>query len=636
MVEILKGILGSFFLIGATDMIGRLFWKREDGLSGRWLSWLVSFFTIVTPLFYILNLLKLQINYYSVVSILILIWFGTGIIFRRKIFEFEKIKIKGILFWLLAYFAIHLIFYSIYFTIPEWDSYSNIMTVRENILIGSMLSNYRPLFNASMTIVSILSNVNPYVVFPVFLILVQSSLLLSIYLISKGAKSKLIKGLLFAGAIAVPVINLEIDIPRPQSILIALMPIFFYYLNKYSGNKKEIGVFLLSFWISTVGLLYHEFFIGLLFISLLLTGQLILREWMYGDKKDKTIISLVLLVSILLIFLGYDHVFTIKYALGLISDIVNNFLQKFNWRWWFLNDDLSVDGVSVAWIGFKSTLMYYGYYLSPIIFGWFVILASYFYKIRKLEKIHLSLIVIWGLFFSFAEILPRMGIGILPERFWIFTDIATLLLVACIVKNIKISIPIKIVLLIFTFISLSGSFAVVIGKKSLTSANEMKAAIWIKHNTPKEARFVSQEANNKLIVFFGERKMIFPNSDFFLSDKLIDQNRTDTCTVQNTVAITSAKNKLLGFDIQYGNINNLYSIVNDARTKITNTNKTCMPDEMIANTPIYVLFSDEKLDGLYSTRKWWRDVNFYDANLDKFDTLPLVYDYDGVRIWKLK
>ena len=61
-----------------------------------------------------------------------------------------------------------------------------------------------------------------------------------------------------------------------------------------------------------------------------------------------------------------------------------------------------------------------------------------------------------------------------------------------------------------------------------------------------------------------------------------------------------------------------------------------MPDEMIANTPIYVLFSDEKLDGLYSTRKWWRDVNFYDANLDKFDTLPLVYDYDGVRIWKLK
>ncbi|KKS10114.1 MAG: hypothetical protein UU64_C0009G0016 [candidate division WWE3 bacterium GW2011_GWF2_41_45] len=637
MVEILKGILGSFFLIGATDMIGRLFWKREDGLSGRWLSWLISFFTIVTPLFYVLNLLKLQINYYSVVSILILIWFGTGIIFRRKIFEFEKIKIKGILFWLLAYFAIHLIFYSIYFTIPEWDSYGNILTVRENILNASITSNYRPLFNASMTISSLASFIDPYALFPILLIIAQSSLLISIYLISRANKNKALNNLLMASTLAVPVINMEIDVPRPQSVLMILMPIFFYFLYKYIFSKKDILDFLLLLWIPIIGISYHEFFLSLLLVAIILLIKQLVEVWLRGDKKDKTIVLLIIIIAFLSAFLGYNYVFTLRVTLANLTIIFSNFVNNFKWSWWFLSNEYSADQMSVAWNGWRSVLTYYAYYLSPIIFGWLIFLIIKIFKNYKINAFHYYLIISGSIFFVFAEVLPRMNIGVLPERSWLFFDITVLLFTANYVKDKKISSPLRLLFIFLILISLFGSYIVADGKKSLTTSEEMKATEWIKGNTTKESIFISQQANNKLIEFFGGRKMISPNSDFFLSDKLIEQGDVSICESNKISSeIETAKNGLLNFDIVSGDVKSLVDLVVGTRTNIQKFKSSCYPRVIFTHTPMYILFSTNKLDGIYSTRKWWRDVNYYGANLEKFNSLPLVYDYGGVKIWKLK
>ena len=637
MVEILKGILGSFFLIGATDMIGRLFWKREDGLSGRWLSWLVSFFTIVTPLFYILNLLKLQINYYSVVSILILIWFGTGIIFRRKIFEFEKIKIKEILFWLLAYFAIHLIFYSIYFTIPEWDSYRNIASVRENIVSGSIVSNYRPFFDASMTIFSVVTSVDPYIIFPFILIIAQSSLLFSIYLISKDNKNKIFRSLLLASTIAVPVINMEIDMPRAQNILLVLMPVFFYFLNRFYLSKESVGDLVLILWISVIGISYHEFFLSLVLLVGIICIKRMISSWVVGDKKDKTIIVLLLVVAILTALLAFNYLFTLRAIIGNFQIIINNFLNKFEWKWWFIGKDISADNMSVAWVGWKSIAMYYAYYLSPIIAGWILLLIYSIIKNRKLDHLHYSLIVVGGIFFTFAEILPRMNIGILPERSWLFFDVTLLIFISSYAKKIRLSSYIKSILCVLIIISIAGSFFVAIGKKSLTSSKEMKAAIWIKDNTPKNSVFISQQANNQLIGFFGTRKIISPNEDYFLSDKIIEINEVNICESDLiNLEIVHARDEISNFDIIYGNVKNLVETVNSSRKKINKFKSTCYPTDIFTNSPKYVLYSLNKLEGLYSTREWWQDVNYFGANLEKFNAYPLVYDQDGVKIWRLK
>lgn len=637
MIDIIKGILGSLLLIGATDMIGRLFWKREDGLSGRWLSWLVSFFTIITPIFYILNLLKLQINYYSVVSILILIWFGAGIIFRKKVFEFEKIKIKGILFWFLAYLALHLIFYSIYFTIPEWDSYSNISSVRENLVSGSIVSSYRPLFNASMTIISGVLMVDPYILFPIVLIIAQSSLLFSVYLFTKDNKDKFLRGLILASALAVPVINMEIDIPRSQSVLIVLMPIFFYFLNLYFSTKKDKFNVLIIFWISIIGLFYHELFVVLLFVAIFSVAKMIIRLWINGVKKDKIIITLICLITLLLGWITYDHLFTISYAVGLANKVISNLTHNFSWKWWFLGTDISADNMEVSWVGWKSVAMYYSYYLSPIIFGWILLLTISFFRYRKLSNIHIWLLFTGIIYFALSEILPRINIGILPERSWIFFDIIILLFTASFLKNIKHSYLIKTLIVFLIIVSICGSFAVAIGKKSLTSSEEMKAAVWIKNNTPKESIFLSQQANNQIVRFFGERNMLSPNKDFFLSEKLIEQSEVNVCESDIIeTEINKTKNLLLNFDILNGNTNNLAVFVNETREKIKKFKSMCYPAVTFSHSPLYVMYSSVKLEGLYSTREWWREVNYYGAKLDKFNIYPPVYDYGGVKIWRLR
>lgn len=637
MIEILKGLLGSLLLIGATDMVGRFFWKREDGLSGRWLSWLVSFFTIITPLFYIINLLKLEINYYSVIGVLTFVWLGTSLVSKKKIFEFGKLKIKGIFFWFLAYLALHLVFYSIYFTIPEWDSYGSITSVRENLISGSIVSNYRPFFNASMTIFSLASSIDPYILFPIVLIIAQSSLLFSVYLFTKENKDKLLRGLLLVSTMAVPVINMEIDIPRAQSILIVLMPIFIYYLNRLITSKMAIREVVLLIWISFVGISYHEFFFSLLFIICLFILIRVITLWATYDKKDKIIVFLLLVISLLSAIISFDNFFTFQVVVGNFQIIQNNILNNFHWKWWFLGADISADNMAVSWVGWRSVFNYYAYYYSPIIIGWTFLL---FHQIIKTRRINLSvflLVVACGIFFTFAEILPRMSIGILPERSWLFFDVIILLFSASYLKNTKISKLVANVCFLLIIISIFGSFVVAVGKKSLTSPQEMKAAEWIKANTPKESLFISQQANDQIIRFFGERKIISPNKEFFLSDNIIEQNEVSICESDAVVSeINKVKSSLTNFDIVHGNTESLSVIVNNAREKIKKFKSICYPTVVFSHSPMYVMYSSNKFKGLYSTREWWRDVNYYGAKLDKFNIYPLEYDYGGVKIWRLR
>ena len=637
MIEILKGILGSILLIGATDMIGRLFWKREDGLSGRWLSWLVSFFTIITPLFYILNLLKLEINYYSVIGVLIIVWLGTGLVTKKKVFEFGKLKIKGIFFWFLAYLALHLVFYSIYFTIPEWDSYANIASVRDNLISGSIVSSYRPLFNASMTIFSAVTSVDPYVLFPIVLIIAQSSLLFSVYLFTKDNKDKFLRGLLLVSTLAVPVINMEIDVPRAQSVLLILMPIFIYFQNIYFSSKKDCSSMWIFFWISIVGLLYHELFAVLAFVALLSCTKSIIKYWINGENKDRLIIVLICFIALLLGWIAYDNIFTVSYAMGLVKKVINSLFNNFSWKWWFLNTDLSADNMSVAWIGWKSIAMYYGYYLSPIIVGWIVLLSILFTKIRKRTNIQTPLLLVVVIFFALSEIFPRMNIGILPERSWVFFDVVILLFTACYLKYFKLSKTANIFIVFLIIISIYGSFSVAVGKKSLTSSEEMKAAEWIKTNTPKESIFLTQQANNQIVRFFGERKLISPNKDFFLSENIIEQDEVNICESDAIASeIDFVKNSFSNFDIINGNIDNLSVIVNEARNKIKKFKSICYPSEVFSHSPMYVMYSSSKLEGIYSTREWWREVNYFGAKLDKFNIYTLEYDYGGVKIWRVR
>ncbi|MBA4317322.1 MAG: hypothetical protein C0412_02875, partial [Flavobacterium sp.] len=527
--------------------------------------------------------------------------------------------------------------YSIYFTIPEWDSYSNIQSVRQSLLSGSLVANYRPLFNASMTITSISTTIDPYTLFPILLIAAQSSLLFVIFLLRSGTKNRVFNNLLMVSVLAVPVINMEVDIPRAQSILIALMPIFFYYLNKYYSSKNNNRDFALLLWMSVVCLSYHEFFSSLTLLTILLLTTKLINSWRFGDKKDKSIVLLTIAVVFLSILIGYNYIFTFKVAVGNMQIILNSLLHNLSLKWWFLNNGLSADHMAVAWIGWKSVLMYYAYYLSPVILCWLVLMIKTLFKKQKISSFQYCLLFVGGLFFAFAEILPRMNIGILPERSWLFFDVVVLIFIASYLNETKTSRLKCFVISALAVVGMAGTFYVAVGKKSLTSSVEMKAANWINVNTAKDSIFISQQANNQLINFFGERKILSPNSDYFLSDELIKQEEAPICESFKTIpSMEKTKNELSNFDIQKGDIKALSNSIISTRSDIQKYNELCFPKALFTYAPIYVLFSQEKLQGIYSTREWWRDVNYYGAKLDKFNSFPVVYDNGGVKIWRLR
>lgn len=637
MISILKGLFGLFLLIGSVDMVGRMIWKREDGQIGRWLAWLVSFFTIITPLFYVLSLFKIPINYFTATIFLGLIWIGTGLISKKRLFGLGKIQFKKVIFWLFIYFAIHFVCYLIYYTIPEWDSYRNIQDVRQNLISGSIVSNYRPLFNASMTIVSVLTTIDPYTIFPIILVAAQSSLLLVVYILRTGSKNKFITNLLLASTLAVPVINMEVDMPRAQSVLISLMPIFIYYLYKYYSSNSKVRDFALISWISFVGLSYHEFFFSLFALIVILLTIKLFKFWRHGDKKDKLIVFLTAVTIILSSIFAFNYIFTFRVAIGNMLIILNSFIHNFSFKMWFLSDGLSADHMAVAWSGWKPVLMYYSYYLSPMIVGLIALVIKSIKGRQKTTSFENCLIFVGWIFFIFAEILPRMNIGILPERSWIFFDIMVIVFATSYLKDTKLSRSWYFILSTLFVVGLAGTLYVAYGKKSLTSPDEMKAAQWINKQTPKNAVFISQQANNQLIKFFGEREILSPNEEFFLSDELIQENEVSICESISTIpSVEKANIELKNFDIQKGDPDQLKADIALAKLDIQKHNSSCFPDDVFSYSPMYILFSQEKLKGIYSTREWWRDVNYFGANLDKFSSLPVVYDDGGVKIWRLR
>ena len=642
-IELLQNLFGLVILYLTSNNIKKIFnfkSTEDKDLIEIFLANLTIYFFVITPVVYMLLRLGVTFNAWWIVFGYFLSFIPIALKDRQDNYSLLLIKKwfaenKNFILIMGLFVTLHMIFYRFYYTIPEWDSYSNLVDIEALVSGVSKGPTYRPLFAVSVAGLSWISHLTPYQLLSTILIALGSSLILVIYQITKEKKINE-KFWYLLITLAVPVLNMEIDIPRPQSIFLIFLPIIIWYLYLWI-EKKSIEKLIFLFLICLGGFFYHEFFA---FPSLLLSIVLIIfvskNIFSLKEKKDKLIFLLIFAIILLTFVVLSLTTPTIKYVLYLIEKVVAGFIEEPKWKWWFLGLYTN-DSSNVGWEGIKAIIIYYAYYLSPIIFFIGIQCISNLFK-KNRDNLFLRLIFLLELiFFGFSEILPRMEFVFLPERFWVFIGMLTIILYTWNYEK-RLNIFKKVVISIMILLGITGSFYVAIGKKSLTTKEEMNAAEWIKRNTDKNSVFITQVANSKLVSYFGERKILASNKDFFLSDKIVDFYPDDY------------KNKLLFINKMAKNVSLENSIsFSPEKTPILIKNISYFQNELLKfknsyngyyellNNPKYILFSQQKFNNIYSMRNWWLEANYKGANLEKFNNrFPLVYNENGIMIWKME
>lgn len=658
-IPILLNITGLFYLLFVVPFtLLQLFRKDIFSPIERYFVCLTVFFFAYVPTFFFLNQwlgIKISFENILVANIGIFIFvlaikkFNSS---REITFDLNTLfnkRYRLLIVTLCIYALIHITNFHFYIFIPEWDGYADITKIAEGIDTGDTAQIYRGFFYTVSQILSSFSHIKPYALFTIVFIALQTSLVLVLFQLTKfyRIEKKSSEALIYLLALSVPVINMEIDMTRPQNVAILFFPIFIYFLFRFIVEKKLIYL-LLTAMILGFGVNYHELFIfpALVYFSWFALTHLRRSFIRSVDIKDRTISKLIVFCSVLLFGLVISQNTSAQLVSGTLRSIVQQISRTSEWKLWFLNQYAN-DGetLQMGWSGLFGALKYYAYYISPAIFFILVILIAVIITNRRtmfrnpLLKIILPLLI---LLISFAEILPRLNFLYLPERFWIFIDILLIISLIPLLSSISFLKRRAIFLIFFLFclIGLSGSFYIAMSKKSLTSPNEYRAALWIRENTPENAFFITQAANGIMVEFFAKRTTLPTDPSYFTSSDILERNpeaeierlqsRLDELLSNTGTLVEQYTSNRIEFLEFADEIQKKKTEIKSARSDIEKWKK-------LVHQPRYIIYSFDKFDTIYREREWWRYTNAYGANIEKFNlAYPLVYQEGGIYIWKVR
>jgi len=603
-----------------------------------------------TPIYYFITLLSGRRISLLLAFISILIVSICSFIITQKKHTEKEIKnqnyYKFILFGVSAFLLVHLVTTLTYKFVPEIDGYAYITNAEQNISTGIFSTPYRPMFAIFVDFISLISKIPPYWIFKSGMILIQISGIYYLYQIIRiaGVKQKMIKYAILLSFASVPVINLEIDYTRPNVIFISAILPFIYYLSR--GWKGEKKYFFFSSIIATTGLLIHEFF-----IILFLINAFIILHYFYQkiSTPQKIFLCLSSVILFFIMLLNIERFSFLLTPLQLIGDFINLTQTGLHWTWWFLGGYSNVDGFNLGWTGTRDVLNYYAYSVSPflfliLIFYVFILIKKIYSaeEISSLEKIALTLLLI-GLFFS--EFLPRINFKTLPDRFWPMTSMSLIALSPFVFAKLKFNDKkiFQISIAILILIGIGGSIYIAKAKAGYVSQKEYSAAEWIKNNTPENSLFITQGGSGVAIDYFAKRKSLSPFPSFFLPP----DNSTDAHPIKQSDKILKNINVLFNISLTNPTDDNLCALNSNLKAYSEEIGKEKLakniesPEFIIPKDKnIYVFYSFDKFNNYYASRQWWRDTNFYGADLSKFSDAngyELVYNDNGVvYIWKKK
>ncbi len=648
-----------------------------------WLSSLVMFFTVYIPFYFIGNYLGLM-SFNQQVLLLINLSISLITIFTTFNKNWANLKFKKIysnslkkliknhwpiLLALLTYGLIHLINYHFYIFIPEWDGYTKIIEVKRAIELNKIINGYRGFFSAAIISLMQFSHLNPYFIMSWLFILLEATPLLIFYYFIHLFKinNKIYQTAILLATLSIPVLNMEIDVIRPQSIFIILLPIYIYFIFK-AIRERKITYWLLSSSIAIMGLNYHEFFVFIFGFHFIVLFAWTFKNYYFqnNNQQTKIIFWLSFLIMFLLSILFLEHFPILQFGINTVKRIAHKIIMIDKWRWWFLgNYSGDSSNYQIGWPGVTGALKYYAYYASPLIVYIIGLIFIYFNSLKKYLLAQITMPLMFFLLI-YSEVLPRLNYVYLPERVWIIIDVLVLFLLIPLFSVLKNKLNQKQFSFFLTFtiafisIGLLGSFYIASQKKALTSQNEFQSAQWIKKNTPPNSIIVTQESNKPLVEYFANRKLApFPRKEFFDGDE--NQIKATLNGISSMYCYRIAAKKLskdkqasieiLRKEIKTNPLDNLIE-VNQAFNKIkqlqalqqqlsakqeAKLNQSKLHFSSNNQIYVYALYSEDKFKGIYAQREWWLKANYYQAKIKELTKkYPLIYNKNGIYIWKIK
>lgn len=555
------------------------------------------------------------------------------------------VRHRSLVWSLLAYFLIISVNFLLYRFIPEADGYNYLKHVEKFIQNSNVEGvGSRPLFTILMASFAIITKFTPYVLFKYVIPLGLGTLVIVNYffLLNHDSKQKnsVILTLL---PLTMPVIVMEILIPRPQSIILLLLPIilYFYYL---AIKLRNHWLMFISLAVSFVTVLYHE--LGLFLIVLI---PFMLLRYFWSDIRRNPPFAIGLIVYGLIGLYPYLANTNVFGLLMRYATLGWNSLSQGYFRWWFISNYTNVDGNMIGWPGY-SWILYYGYNLGlvvPLIFIWAIRHKHPIISLRNYTGYYIMILM----FFVVAEILPRFGLAFLPDRAWLFFEIAFVPLLILIAAQLVRRKKWRVAFVGLLVISVGSSFYVTYQKQGWITASEYSATQWINQTTEPNAIIAIQPGNNPLASYYMKREYYIPSA-----------KKEDVISSLNTVAgnpklvrsdynqLIVKKTALLG-DLQVA-VSGLVNASNQVSAKVSQGRLDVAVSEIIKiqsqidvysdekfnqDQPVYFLYSSDKDRGLYAQRAWWKIHNWYGFDTGAVDsTYSRVYDQDRVIVWKIK
>lgn len=647
-------------------------WKYSSFLD-KILFCFVLFFFVYTPVYYILhNIFDFSIAQEAIFVTNIIIIIVTHIVMLVKktpLAFFGSVKIPTfrvcketirchalLVFGIAAYGIIHGVNHLFYKFIPELDSYTDLLLVERFLETGIVDVAYRGFFYMAVSLMASFGSIDPYTIFSFWFVVFQGIFVIVLYRFIDlyRIRNIFLRIVVLMGSFAVPVINMEIGIIRPQNVLIMFFPVYFYFLYR-AITKREILSWIVSSAIVIGGLNYHEVFTLLFLVHIGWAVWFMFCRYVMQspDKKDKYVFLLGSALIVSLFFHMADRVRLLKIMLNMFwrifSQIQTGIKDFPDWNWWFLGY-YQTDGehLQMGWPGIEGAIKYYSYYVSPFLLCIAVLLVLYVWRrsFPRKDPLLISITPVFLVLFAFSEILPRINFFLLPERFWIFSSMLFLLASFPLLKTFeKTFSPRSIVFMIFVFLTtislgIGGSWYIAFSKGGVTSLSEHKAAKWIAENTHSDAIFITQAGNAPMVKYFARRRIVVPNSDVFMSDDVFSDDvdrkvallenrlKQERQNIENTFQ-EYMKMEFINFDVFIDDLLTYKKTVQSIQNEIS--------DLELLDEFTYILYSEQKFNSLYAEREWWKNSNFYGANIEKFqDTYPLVYSRDGIYIWRVE
>lgn len=440
-----------------------------------------------------------------------------------------------------------------------------------------------------------------------------------------------------------PMLIIMNETVRPETINIAFtIPILVLTFLCIKNNEKIFALLLLLYGLATYR--FHES--GLLLLVTILITIIIFLVKNYKDilklmiNNPKITIAIVIPYLLLLsskLSLIKSFFSQSELSSWLISNVVHG-LSHIGWRWWFLNNCITADGANLSWPGITAVIYYL--YSGIILLILAIIVFVIYLVLKKKKQINtlsivpiLPILGLLGMYLSFAELLPRLGIVLHPNRSWPHIALAIVVLLTILIgaldnqKIQKVYLRWTYILVILAVIS--GAIGTTVGSTFMGAMvlPQEKDAIKELKNLPSDSLVLSTQRNDNLVRIYGNKEFLeIPSSNFKAEnfnqnviDKLNTYGSDENSGLLFSIIINKESEERIynGENLLNKEIKTTKIADNDQKIELLKLYNKELYDQIVdkisknknlTNNHIYFIYSFAKLDhGIINSREWWRE-----------------------------